>query len=167
MTADIIQEQTIKGYSDEKITTLLLAAEGDLKLVKERINYRLKDGEPQITEADVLSAFLSNAATTVQVADSIKALMLLNYLQMLKEARSALTMAMGSDTLTLSEVNKTIQMIIAGVADMLSQAPVQNNNTVNLLQAFGVEGASDRVRARLETYAKVDERYGSGEGSSE
>ncbi len=82
---------------------------------------------------------------------------------MLHEARKALSAALGGDHVSLGEVTKTIQMIIVGVAEMLPQAPVQNNNTVNLLQAFGVDGASDRVRARLETYARVDEKYGNGE----
>jgi hypothetical protein len=157
MAQDVIHNPKTK---QSRIARALLACNGDLLLVKEKVNLaRAKANEDPITEVEIIEAFLQEASSSNDIQDNIKALLMLNFLQILTDCKSHLQSAMADAT--YSDLIRTIQMVITGMAQLMPQQPqAQTNVQVDLLQQFGAGQAKERVIARLETYAKVDEKYG-------
>jgi len=156
---------TITPTHSSRLAKSLLAAGGDIKLVKEKLNRSLPPNTPAITESEILDAFISETTSSTDMMDSIKALMLLNFLQILTELRSQLSSAMPD--FTSADLIRTIQMMISGIAQLLPPpAAPQQNTQVNLLQQFGADSARERVVARLDTYAQLEGKYNEGNGTS-
>lgn len=145
---------------NSRIAQALLACGGDILLVKEKLNTALaRANENPITEVEIIQAFLEEASSSTEVQDNIKALLMLNFLQILTECKQHLQSSMADAT--YSDLIRTIQMVIGGMAQLFPQQPQQASNVqVDILQQFGAGQAKERVLARLETYAKVDEKYG-------
>lgn len=146
MTAQLAQ---VKTFTETELASALIAANGDLKLVKETTGYN---------ERQILEAFLREAATNIDTQNSIKSYVLLNFLQILTEVKDQL---IGSiDGFSAHELISTIKMIVEGIGNLLPQQPQGAQPTnINLFQQFGGDQARDRIEARLETMRKLEGQY--------
>lgn len=163
MTTDVAVNQpaTTEQSLNSKLAKSLLATGGDIKLVREKVNRNLPAGHQPVTEAEILDAFISETTSSTDMVDSIKALMLLNFLQILTELRGQLSSAMPD--FSSADLIRTIQMMISGIAQLLPPPTVtQQAPQVNLLQQFGADGVRERVIGRLETYAQLEGKYAEG-----
>lgn len=150
--------EIIQQSQDEKLANMLIAAGGDVALVAEKLNTRLAHGQSPVSSIDILDAFMNAVSNNVQVQSNVKALLLLNFLQILNECRSHLSAALPD--FTSSDLIKTIQMVIEGIVQLQPPpAKAAEGTGINIWQQFGGDQARERVISRLETYKKIDDAY--------
>lgn len=157
MTVEIVPNPTTSDHplpDDTTIANALIASGGDILLVTERLNSILPDNAASKVDASqVLEAFLRQAAN-IDIQNSVKALLMLNLLEILNQAKGQLIAAMGE--FSGSELLRTVQLVVEGVTSLMPP-PAASGPTINLLQQFGGDQAVDRVSAKLQQYRQLDE----------
>jgi len=157
-TAPIQQQQQLATLNTQELAQALVACNGDLRLVSEQL--AIKHPDLHITDRMVLEAFLKEATVSLEMQNSVRALLLLNFLQILNEAKDQLNSSIIN--FTPGEVLQTIKMVVEGITQLLPQPAADKSaggTQINFLQQFGASEARNRVEAQLATYAAVQEGF--------
>lgn len=148
---------------NESIVNALIASGGDIVLVAEQLNMNLEPGQKRYQPTEILELFIGSVAdTNSNTANNIRAMLLLNLLSILTQAKEHLNASLSE--FTASEILRTIQLVVEGISQLLPQQPVAQSNSsvnVNFLNNFQneAESARNRVASRMETYNKLDTEY--------
>lgn len=136
----MVADQNISA-NDAIIANAVIACGGDVRLVAEQLSERGINVTPQI----VLEAFMAQASST-KIQDSVKAMILLGFLELLTDLKDHAKAAMAD--FSPSEIMSTMKMVVEGIAQMMPQ-PVAQPANVNLFQNFGMDQARSKVEAQL------------------
>lgn len=146
----------VQPTKESKLANALLASGGDVALVAEHYNRR-HEVDDHISPTEILEAFLVEVTNNIQVQDNVRAMLLLNFLQLLTDVKQQMSQALPD--FSSSDLIKTVQLIVEGVSKLLPQQAVDAQPNVNIWQQFGGDQARERVQQRIETYRKLDEAY--------